>query len=389
MERLNEQFRRLIDHTDTIHLRYLHNKVDWKNRLIAIVGARGVGKTTLMLQHIKLFHPDRDVLYVSADDLYFSENSLFDLASEFYKLGGKHLFIDEIHKYPEWSKEVKMMYDYFHDLQVVFTGSSILDVYKGSDDLSRRVIRYYMQGLSFREYLNISLGKQIQVYALEDIISNHVILPGIEHPLPHFMRYLKEGYYPFYKEPGYDERLKNVINLTLESDIPIFLKMNIATSQKLKQLLYIVAQSVPFKPNLTKIAALIGIHRNQVADFLYYLERAGIIAQLRNDVNGIRLLGKVEKIYLENSNLAFAIGNNRPDVGNIRETFFFNQMQLNHDVLCSDVADFKIGEYTFEVGGKNKSRKQIINLEKAYVAKDGIEYGYQNTIPLWAFGFNY
>ena len=389
MERLNEQFKRLIERTDVTHLRYLHSIIDWNNRLTAIVGARGVGKTTLILQHIKLFHKSQDTLYVSADDLYFTENSLFNLATDFYKNGGKYLFIDEIHKYSDWSKELKMMYDNFNDLHVVFTGSSVLDVYKGSDDLSRRVLSYQLLGLSFREYLNMSQKLNLPVYSLDEIIANKVEIPGIEHPLPIFKKYLSEGFYPFYEETGYVERLKNTINLTLETDIPIFSKMNISTSQKLKQLLYIISQSVPFKPNFTKIADMIGVHRNQITEFLYYLERAGIIAQLRNDTKGIRLLGKVEKVFLDNTNLMFAIGEDKPNIGNIRETYFFNQMRLNYKVLSSDVSDFKIGKYTFEVGGKNKTRKKITNLENAFVVKDDIEYGFLNTIPLWAFGFNY
>lgn len=389
MERLNEQFKRLIERTDVTHLRYLHSIIDWNNRLTAIVGARGVGKTTLILQHIKLFHKFQDTLYVSADDLYFTENSLFNLATDFYKNGGKYLFIDEIHKYSDWSKELKMMYDNFNDLHVVFTGSSVLDVYKGSDDLSRRVLSYQLLGLSFREYLNMSQKLNLPVYSLEEIIANKVVLSEIEHPLPIFKKYLSEGFYPYYEETGYVERLKNTINLTLETDIPIFSKMNISTSQKLKQLLYIISQSVPFKPNFTKIADMIGVHRNQITEFLYYLERAGIIAQLRNDTKGIRLLGKVEKVFLDNTNLMFAIGEDKPNIGNIRETYFFNQMRLNYKVLSSDVSDFKIGKYTFEVGGKNKTRKKITNLENAFVVKDDIEYGFLNTIPLWAFGFNY
>ena len=389
MERLNEQFKRLIERTDVTHLRYLHSIIDWNNRLTAIVGARGVGKTTLILQHIKLFHKFQDTLYVSADDLYFTENSLFNLATDFYKNGGKYLFIDEIHKYSDWSKELKMMYDNFNDLHVVFTGSSVLDVYKGSDDLSRRVLSYQLLGLSFREYLNMSQKLNLPVYSLEEIIANKVVLSEIEHPLPIFKKYLSEGFYPFYEETDYVERLKNTINLTLETDIPIFSKMNISTSQKLKQLLYIISQSVPFKPNFTKIADMIGVHRNQITEFLYYLERAGIIAQLRNDTKGIRLLGKVEKVFLDNTNLMFAIGEDKPNIGNIRETYFFNQMRLNYKVLSSDVSDFKIGKYTFEVGGKNKTRKQIANLENAFIVKDDIEYGFLNTIPLWAFGFNY
>lgn len=389
MERLYEQFKRLVERTDTSFVRYLHDQVIWDNRLTAIVGARGVGKTTLLLQHIKLYNDLQDTIYINADDIYFTANKLFDFASTFYKNGGKHLYIDEIHKYSDWSKELKMMYDYFPDMQVIFTGSSILDIYRGSDDLSRRALTYHLEGMSFREYLNISLGLQIPSYNLENIVANKVEIPGIEHPLPLFKNYLEKGYYPFYKEPDYFERLRNVIDLTLETDIPTFAKMNISTARKLKQLLFIISQSAPFKPNLSKIAGMLDVHRNQVTDFLYYLEKAGIIAQLRNATKGIRLLGKIEKVYLSNTNLIYAIGENNPDIGNIRETIFFNQMRVKNTVIASDISDFLIDDYTFEVGGKNKTRKQIAAVHKAFVVKDDIEYGYMGTIPLWAFGFNY
>jgi predicted AAA+ superfamily ATPase len=389
MERLYEQFRRLIERTDTTFVRYLHDQVIWDNRLTAIVGARGVGKTTLLLQHIKLYNDLQDTIYINADDIYFSENKLFDFASTFYKNGGKHLYIDEVHKYSNWSKELKMMYDYFPDMQVIFTGSSILDIYRGSDDLSRRALTYHLEGMSFREYLNISLGLQLPAYSLEDIVANKVQIPGIEHPLPLFKDYLERGYYPFYKEPDYFERLRNVIGLTLETDIPTFANMNISTARKLKQLLFIISQSAPFKPNLSKIGEMLDVHRNQVTDFLFYLEKAGIIAQLRNATKGIRLLGKIEKIYLGNTNLIYAIGEGNPDIGNIRETIFFNQMKVRNNILASDKSDFSIADYTFEVGGKNKTRKQISDIQNAYVVKDDIEFGYMGTIPLWAFGFNY
>ncbi|SHE57788.1 hypothetical protein SAMN05444405_102124 [Bacteroides luti] len=389
MERLYEQFRRLIERTDTTFVRYLHDQVIWNNRLTAIVGARGVGKTTLLLQHIKLYNDLQDTIYINADDIYFSENKLFDFASTFYKNGGKHLYIDEVHKYSSWSKELKMMYDYFPDMQVIFTGSSILDIYRGSDDLSRRALTYHLEGMSFREYLNISLGLQLSAYSLEDIVANKVQIPGIEHPLPLFKDYLERGYYPFYKEPDYFERLRNVIGLTLETDIPTFANMNISTARKLKQLLFIISQSAPFKPNLTKIGEMLDVHRNQVTDFLFYLEKAGIIAQLRNATKGIRLLGKIEKIYLGNTNLIYAIGEGNPNIGNIRETIFFNQMKVRNNILASDKSDFSIADYTFEVGGKNKTKKQISDIQNAYVVKDDIEFGYMGTIPLWAFGFNY
>jgi len=389
MERLYEQFRRLIERTDTTFVRYLHDQVIWDNRLTAIVGARGVGKTTLLLQHIKLYNDLQDTIYINADDIYFSENKLFDFASTFYKNGGKHLYIDEVHKYSSWSKELKMMYDYFPDMQVIFTGSSILDIYRGSDDLSRRALTYHLEGMSFREYLNISLGLQLSAYSLEDIVANKVQIPGIEHPLPLFKDYLERGYYPFYKEPDYFERLRNVIGLTLETDIPTFANMNISTARKLKQLLFIISQSAPFKPNLSKIGEMLDVHRNQVTDFLFYLEKAGIIAQLRNATKGIRLLGKIEKIYLGNTNLIYAIGEGNPNIGNIRETIFFNQMKVRNNILASDKSDFSIADYTFEVGGKNKTKKQISDIQNAYVVKDDIEFGYMGTIPLWAFGFNY
>jgi len=389
VDKLVGLYRGLIDQTETTYLRYLHQKIDWGNRLTAIVGARGTGKTTMLLQHIKLHLNLKDTLYVNADDFYFAENKLFDLASSFYLNGGKHLFIDEIHKYPQWSKEVKMMYDYYPDLQIVFTGSSILDIYKGSDDLSRRALTHKLPGLSFREYLEMKKKINLPPYSLEEILQNKVELPGITHPLPLFKEYLQKGYYPFYNETGYPERLRNIINLTLETDIPIYANMNISTAKKLKQLLFIISRSVPFKPNLTKISQMIEVHRNQVSDYLFYLEKAGIITLLRNSTEGLRLLGKIEKIYLDNTNLVDSIAEGVADIGNIRETFFLNQMGVNHKVFSSEVADFKIGQYTFEVGGKSKTKRQIAGLDQAYVVKDNVEYGYQNTIPLWAFGFNY
>lgn len=389
MEQLFELFRRLLNITNTSYLRYLHNEIDWSARMIGIVGARGVGKTTMLLQHIKLYHSLDDTLFVNADDLYFTEHRLFDLASDFYKNGGKHLYIDEVHKYQEWSKELKMIYDYFPDFQVVFTGSSILDIYKGNADLSRRVLSYFLPGLSFREYLVLSRGVHFPSYSLQEILEHKVEIPGIDRPLPLFKEYLQNGYYPFFNDPGVDQRLRNIINMSVENDIPMYAGMNVATTKKIRQLLYVIAQSVPFKPNFTKIGQIIDIHRNQVTDFLYYLEKAGIISQLRNNTGGIRLLGKIEKIYLDNTNLIYALAENKPNIGNIRETFFLSQMKVRNQVVSSDKSDFEIDGYTFEVGGSGKQQKQIQDIEKAFIVKDDIEYGYKNTIPLWTLGFNY
>ncbi len=389
MEQLIELFKRLLNLTNTSYIRYLHERIDWSSRMIGIVGARGVGKTTLLLQHIKLCHSVNDTLFVNADDLYFAEHRLFDLASDFYRHGGKHLFIDEVHKYPDWSKELKMIYDYYPDLQIVFTGSSILDIYKGNADLSRRALSFFLPGLSFREYLILAKGIHLPAYSLQEILEHKVEMPGNERPLALFKEYLSKGYYPFFPEPGYEIRLRNVVNLTVENDIPAYAKLNMASTKKIRQLLYVISQSVPFKPNFTKIGQMIDLHRNQVADFMFYLEKAGIIAQLRGTTEGIRQLGKIEKIYLDNTNLAYVLSNNTPDIGNIRETFFLSQMKVNHEVASSGQSDFQIGPYTFEIGGHNKSQKQIQGLENAYVVKDDIEYGHSNIIPLWHFGFNY
>ena len=389
MEQLIELFRRLLDYTDTAYVRYLHDRIDWSARMIGIVGPRGVGKTTMLLQHIKLYHSVKDTLFVNADDIYFAEHRLYDLASDFYRQGGKFLFIDEVHKYRDWSKELKMIYDYYPDFNVVFTGSSILDIYKGNADLSRRVVSFYMPGLSFREYLILAEGIRLPAYSLEEILENKVEIPVSKRPLALFKEDLSKGYYPFFSEPGYEIRLRNVVNLTVESDIPVYANLNVASAKKMRQLLYVIAQSVPFKPNFTKIGQMTDLHRNQVADFLFYLEKAGIIAQLRGTTAGIRQLGKVEKTYLDNTNLAYSLSENTPDIGNVRETFFLSQMKVNNEVLSSDKADFQIGKYTFEIGGANKQQKQIHGLGNAYVVKDDIEYGYGNVIPLWHFGFNY
>ena len=389
MDRLIAQFRALIEKTDTRLVRYLHSKINWENRIIAIMGARGVGKTTLLLQHIKLNCTIQKSLYVSADDFYFSSNTLFDLATQFQLNGGEFLFIDEIHKYSNWSKEIKMMYDNLPQLNIIITGSSILDLYKGTDDLSRRVIRYNLKGLSFREYLNLVHNFEIQPYTFDQILKNEVVLKDIEFPLMHFKNYLKNGYYPFFNEPDYEIRLNNILNMTIETDIPMYAKMNIGTALKMKQLLSIIAKSVPFKPNFTKIAELVGVHRNQIVEFLHYFEKAGIILQLRDKTEGIRSMGKVEKIFLDNPNLMYAIGSNATEIGNVRETFFFNQMNLEHIVFTHSNADFQIDDAIFEVGGKNKSKKQIVGLSESYLVKDDIVFGYQNTIPLWHFGMSY
>lgn|SRR5690606_3983100 len=389
MEVLFEYSNKLISETKTDFVRYMFHQVNWQNRLIGLTGSRGVGKTTMILQYIKSNLPIHQTLYVTAEDFYFAKNRLLDLADTFVKAGGKYLFIDEIHKYPDWSKELKLMYDYHKDLNVVFTGSSVLDIKKGTADLSRRAVMYAMQGLSFREYLALFHQIEVPQFSLEEILNHQVNLPQISHPLPLFADYLKRGYYPFAQEDDFDLRLNQVINQTLETDIPIYAGMNVATGRKLKQLLAIVAESVPFKPNMTKIAEMLNISRNNVADYLLYIEEAGMIAQLRNETGGIRGLGKVDKVYLDNTNLVYNLVKENQNTGNVRETFFLNQTRIKHNVVSSSLADFKIDTIDFEVGGKNKGLKQIANSEKGFIVKDNIETGFLNTIPLWHFGLMY
>lgn len=389
MEKLYELFYRKLKNIPVEFLRYKYNQIKWESRAFGLVGPRGIGKSTMLLQYIKQNLDTKDTLYVSADNLYFAEHKLVDLADRFVKMGGKHLFIDEIHKYEGWSRELKQIYDSYDDLQLVISGSSILDIYKGMADLSRRMPIYEMQGLSFREYLRLFHGIDVPVYSMEDILTHKAVINGIEHPLPLFHDYLKRGYYPFGCDAEFEIELMQVINQTMEIDIPMHIKANVSVGRKLKSLIMVVSKSVPFKPVMQKLADVTGISRNDIPDYLIYMERAGMISQLRNATGGLRGLGKVEKLYLDNTNLIYALAPEHADIGNVRETFFMNQTRVCNDVRSSDISDFEIGNKVFEIGGRKKGQKQIENASDGYIVKDDIESGYANVIPLWAFGLNY
>lgn len=397
MENLFIKHRKKINLTDLKFVREVEKQIHWEDRLIGIKGARGVGKTTLILQYIKRnFEFSDENLYISLDDVYFSGNKLIDFAESFVQNGGKYLFLDEVHRYKNWAQELKNLYDDFPELNVVFTGSSILDIVKAKADLSRRAVIYKMQGLSFREYLLFNKNIKFDSYELLDILNNHEQISDIVSskikPLPEFKHYLQSGYYPFFTEfpETYHLRLEQVLNLVLETDIPAMKPINSEGIRKLKQLLYIIATSVPFKPNIKKLSEKTAISRNSLVYYLNYLEEANILQLLYKDSQGISLLQKPEKIYLDNTNLINTLSAENFNVGNERETFFINQLSENYKVSYSDKSDFFVdNKFTFEIGGKNKTGKQIKDIEHSYIVVDNIEYGYKNKIPLWVFGFLY
>ena len=380
-----------LEQVTTGFKRYMYGKLPWEARLVGLMGPRGVGKSTMVLQHIKEQTPEvaAKSLYVSADHSYFLTHSLAETAAQFVREGGQWLYIDEVHKYGNWSIELKQIYDQHPELHVMFTGSSILDIMEGQADLSRRVLLFAMQGLSFREYLEMFHGIVTPVRSLEDVLHGSVEVEGLAHPLPLFAQYLREGYYPFSKEGFFLQRLQQVIQFTMEYDIPQFANMTAATGKKLYRMLGIIASNVPYKPEATSLAAEIGVSRNDIPAYLLYMEKAGMIGQLRDQTGGMRGLGKTEKVYLDNTNLIYAMAAENANVGNVRETFFYTQTRLTQPVTSSKVSDFEIGKYIFEVGGKKKGKKQIKDVENGYIVRDNIEHAADNFVPLWAFGLLY
>ena len=371
--------------------RYNYDKLPWEARLVGLMGPRGVGKSTLILQHIKSKSLEEQAksLYVSADHSYFTTNTLIETANQFVREGGEWLYIDEVHKYEGWSQELKQIYDSHPGLHVFFTGSSILDIIDGEADLSRRAILFDMQGLSFREYLEMFHGIKTPIRSLEDILNGKTEIEGLQHPIPLFNQYLRMGYYPFSKEGFFQQRLQQVIRLTMEVDIPQYANMSPATGKKLRRMLSIIASNVPYKPEATGLANEIKVSRNVIPTYLLYMEKAGMIGQLRDETGGMRGLGKTEKVYLDNTNIIYALSGENANIGNVRETFFYNQTRLALDVTSSKVSDFSIGKYTFEIGGAKKSHRQIKNVADSFIVRDDTEYANGDILPLWAFGLLY
>ncbi|GGH32754.1 AAA family ATPase [Sphingobacterium alkalisoli] len=398
MEALIELFQRKLRHVSVDFKRSLMQEVNWNARLIGIKGARGIGKTTLLLQHIKLHLSDRldEVLYVSLDTIWFNTNSLVGLVKEFEQKGGKYIFLDEVHKYDGWAQELKNIYDDYPELKIVFTGSSLLEILNARADLSRRAVIYTMQGFSFREYLAIETGVRFERITLVDLLAQHTdkareVNERIK-PFQHFSNYLQQGYYPYYKEQPdlYFMRLGEVLNMMLEIELPLLRQIDLAYVAKIKQLLTIIAESVPFIPNVSKISEKIGINRSTLLSYLHYLDEIDLTTNLFKYGEGISLLQKPSKIYLENTNLVYLLAKENANRGNLRETFFANQVGYAHDLSYAEQGDFTVdNQYTFEIGGKDKTEKQIKGVDRAYVASDDITHGFHHKIPLWLFGFLY
>ncbi len=394
---LLEQSERLVAGVSLDFKRYLFDFIKWENRLIGIKGARGTGKTTLLLQFIKEQNlPTEKAAYFSLDDLYFTNHSLKETVNHFYKNGGIILVLDEVHKYKNWSREIKNCYDFYPDLKIIFTGSSIIDIAKQEGDLSRRALLYELVGLSFREYLTMLHIIDLPVLSLNDLLFNNTaakkMIPNDFRPLNHFGNYLNYGYYPFGladKTSAY-QRINQLIRTIVEIDMAELRDFDIRNAKKILQLIYVIAQQVPFKPNISNLSIKTGIHRNSLNNYLHYLEQAKIISLLFPTGNSIATLQKPEKIVLNNTTLLNALAEEKSLVGTIRETFFVSQLQTFHKVQLSKQADFIIdGKYTFEVGGKNKGQKQIDGIENAWIVKDNIELPMLNTIPLWMIGLLY
>lgn len=400
MEVLQKRHIAYMSNVNLDFVRDIMDEIDWNDRLIAVRGQRGVGKTTLLLQRImRQFGPTdtTSVLYVSLDNLYFSNHNLLDFIEAFHAKGGKYLFMDEVHKYQNWSREVKNAYDEFADMHFVITGSSLINILNAGTDLSRRCISYNMQGLSFREYLGMFHGYRLPKAGLDDILGcGNDICAEVNkqlRPLQYFHDYLAKGYYPFLKEGenSYYTRIENMVNLTLETELPMLCGVDYGNVRKLKSLLGILASGFPMSIDTVKLAKMTELSRNTLLQYLQHLDSARIICLLYSDNKTVKRMQKPDKVYLENTNLLYALSQSAVNIGTLREVFFVNQLGEAHTVEYSGTqADFTIdGRLTFEVGGRSKDGRQIGTAENAFIAADDEEYVLGNKIPLWLFGFLY
>lgn len=394
MDRLLQLSRRKLKELDRPFRRYLHHQIDWNQPLTMVIGSRGVGKTTLLLQRMQV--EKGKSVYISLDDFYFEDHRFLLYAEDLYKKGYRCFFLDEIHQYEHWSRDLKNFHDNFPEAKVVVTGSSILQIDKGQADLSRRANVYKLYGMSFREFIKLQTNIDFDVITLDDILNNHQQLSNDISDkvdiLTLFKNYLDFGYFPFYNKDKilYHQKLQQVVQLIMDIDIPVVENLNYATIRSMKKLFYIISQSVPFKPNVQTLAVRMETSRNTILKAFDILERGGVINLLRSNTIGDSYLQKPEKIFLENPNLGYTFSEGKPNIGNLRETFFYNQLKVKHQISAPKYGDFFIdGKYVFEVGGASKTAQQIRGVPQAYIAADDIKSGVDNKIALWLFGFLY
>lgn len=398
METLFKKHRILISQVNTRIVRQLMHTIDWEKQLVAIRGSRGVGKTTLMRQYIKLNYGENagEALYCVMDSMYFTNHTLLDMAEQFHSLGGKHLFLDEVHKYPTWSKEIKEIIDLWPDLKITFTGSSLLQILNSQADLSRRVLSYHMSGLSFREFIHFYKGIEIPCHTLEEILDNADSIcqeiRKICNPQQLFEEYLRVGYYPFYdgNETEYYSRLENVVSFIIDQEMPQFCNVEQAYTRKLKALLMFLCDNPPYEVNITKLSAYLEINKNTVLSYLSSMNRTELLYLLYTDNKSVTKMQKPDKIYIQNTNILYALSS-QINLGTIRECFVVNQLSPQHVVeYGKDKGDFKIdGKITFEVGGKEKSFQQIANVANSYILADNLDFPIGKKLPIWLIGLIY
>jgi uncharacterized protein len=397
MEKLIEKSNKSIHAVQYPFQRNVIGNINWNWRMNGILGARGTGKTTLLLQKLKEYQQEgKEVFYVRLDDLYFVDHNLYDLADSFHKIGGEYLYLDEIHKYSGWTRELKNIYDSFPEMRIVFSGSSIIELLRQDADLSRRVLLSEMTGLSFREYLLMTDILHNQTFQLSEIINNHVSIAtqisGNIAVLKHFKDYLKTGFYPYFMEEdrNYTITLEQVVRTVLENDLRIIDNFDVAQSRKMLTLLKIIAASAPFKPNISKISQKTDLHRQTVLLYLQYLEKARMIRLLNQPDKYISRLQKPDKLFIDNPNLFYVLNPEMVNKGSLRETFALNQLAVSHEVALHETADFLVdNKYVFEIGGKSKDLKQVKDSVDGFVLVDDIEVGFHKRIPLWLMGFLY
>jgi predicted AAA+ superfamily ATPase len=376
--------------------RYLYDKINWETRLIGIKGARGVGKTTILLQRIKEYFPKKgEVLYVSLDNLWFKTHTLEELVAYEYAHGVTHLFLDEVHKYPDWSISIKNLYDTYNDLYIVYTGSSMLEIDYSKVDLSRRQTLYTLHGLSLREYMEFEGVMTTEPIALDDLLKRHIDIAfdlfQKTKVLKHFSNYLESGYYPFYKDAKKDYllQLAEVANLVIDTDLPAVEEVTYSTVKKTKVLLMLIAQNLPLMPNINKLTVQLDTSRDLCLKMLYALDRAKLIQLLTENVKDYKHIITPKKIYLNNTNLMRALAI-KSEIGTVRETFFANQTSAVATLTMPKKGDFLINSTSlFEVGGQGKKFDQIKDIPNSFLAVDDTEVGFGNRIPLWMFGFLY